>query len=244
MANKNTLVVTHERSGTHLVINIINYENDGNFIPIGKLPDNEQFTVENYKKFTKRNILYKTYQPNIVFKSHHQVQFVEDYMDRLFEYFNVIYVQRSAEDTLTSYYKFLNGKGYDDEGNILPIPDFPELEDWVFEKPCDVGYKYFEKYPDPHIIIEPETYVDRIKIHREWLKYEDKLLLVNYEDVLQNFKTTKQEIEDFLHKKIADKIPDINDKRFPNFGPGKGIVGSHKEKMSEELVQKINNELK
>ena len=46
---KNILVVTHERAGTHLVINLINYKNNGDFIPIGKLPYTEkEYTLENY----------------------------------------------------------------------------------------------------------------------------------------------------------------------------------------------------
>lgn len=243
MKNKNILVVTHERSGTHLVINIINIKNNGDFIPIGKLPKYETiFTLENYIKYVKRHTIYSIYESNLVFKSHHQIQFFEPIIEKLFDNFKVIYVKRDIKDVLISYYKFLNGKGFDENGNSKPIENFPEFKNWIFMKPCDVGYKYFEKHPDPHIFIEPEDYIERLIMHEcGWMKYKDKILTINYEDVLNNFSFTKKQIENFINKKIADEIPNLHDKKLPNFSPNKGIVGSHIEVMNDELIQKIEN---
>ena len=231
---KNILVVTHERAGTHLVINLINYKNNGDFIPIGKLPYTEkEYTLENYLKYATRSMLYQPYNPDIVFKSHHQVQFFEKNIDKLFEYYNVIYVQRDIKDVLISYYKFLK------EGLSI----FPEFKDWIFMKPCDVGYKYFEKYPDPHIFIEPSDYIDRYTIHLDgWMKYKDKLLVVHYEDILNDFETIKEKIENFIGREIADSIPDLHDPNLPNFVPNKGIIGSYKEVMDDDLINRINEE--
>ena len=232
---KNILVVTHERAGTHLVINLINYKNNGDFIPIGKLPYTEkEYTLENYLKYATRSMLYQPYNPDIVFKSHHQVQFFEKNIDKLFEYYNVIYVQRDIKDVLISYYKFLK------EGLSI----FPEFKDWIFMKPCDVGYKYFEKYPDPHIFIEPSDYIDRYTIHLDgWMKYKDKLLVVHYEDILNDFETIKEKIENFIGREIADFIPDLHDPNLPNFVPNKGIIGGYKEVMDDELINRINERI-
>ena len=231
---KNILVVTHERAGTHLVINLINYKNNGDFIPIGKLPYTEkEYTLENYLKYATRSMLYQPYNSDIIFKSHHQVQFFEKNIDKLFEYYNVIYVQRDIKDVLISYYKFLK------EGLSI----FPEFKDWIFMKPCDVGYKYFEKYPDPHIFIEPSDYIDRYTIHLDgWMKYKDKLLVVHYEDILNDFETIKEKIENFIGREIADFIPDLHDPNLPNFVPNKGIIGSYKEVMDDDLINRINEE--
>jgi len=65
------------------------------------------------------------------------------------------------------------------------------------------------------------------------------MLVVNYEDMLNDYYTQKQIIEDYIGKKIADKIPNVHDKSFPNFGPVKGKIGSHKEIMSTDLINKI-----
>lgn len=231
---KNILVVTHERAGTHLVINLINYKNNGDFIPIGKLPYTEkEYTLENYLKYATRSMLYQPYNPDIVFKSHHQVQFFDKNIDKLFEYYNVIYVQRDIKDVLISYYKFLKER----------LSIFPQFKDWIFMKPCDVGYKYFEKYPDPHIFIEPSTYIERYTMHLNgWMKYKDKLLVVHYEDILNDFETIKEKIENFIGREIADSIPDLHDPNLPNFVPNKGIIGGYKEIMNDDLINKINEE--
>ena len=83
---KNTLVVTHERAGTHLTINIINNENNGNFKPIGKLPRHEKHDLEHYIQYANLSMLYEYYQPNLTFKSHHQVFFFENNIDQLFDF--------------------------------------------------------------------------------------------------------------------------------------------------------------
>lgn len=243
---KNILVVTHERSGTHLVINIINHSNFGNFKPIGKLPKFEkEFNLENYIKYANLSMLYEYYQPKLVFKSHHQIEFFKDNLKELFNKYYIIYVKRDIKDVLISYYKFLNGKGRDKNGISIPIENFPDFKDWIFMKPCDVGYKYFEKYPDPHVYNEPETYIDRYLNHYNgWMQYKDKLLLINYEDILQDFQKVKEDLEIFLQKKVCNNIPDINDKKLPNFAPNKGIIGSYKEYMDDVTISKIDDYIK
>jgi hypothetical protein len=74
-----------------------------------------------------------------------------------------------------------------------------------------------------------------------WLKHKDKMLVVDYENILTNYSLEKDKIENYICKKISDKIPNVHDKTLPNFGPVKGVIGGHKEVMSKELIDKINN---
>lgn len=241
MKIKSTLVITHERSGTHLLINTINYDNKGQFITIGYIRkiSNKIYTIDDFKHETYKHIMSNVYFDDYkVFKSHHQVEFMEPYLDFVFSNYNVIYLKRDVKDVLWSYYNFLYDK---DNKNI------PSFEDWIFMKPDEIGQKLLtsqEKHikgTDPHIIIEPNNFVERWKIHVDgWMKYKDKMLVLNYEDLLTDFDNKKIIIEKFIGKKIADKLPDINDKELPNFNPGKGIIGEHKKHMSQEIIDKIN----
>jgi hypothetical protein len=231
---KPIIVITHERSGTHLLINLINYDKNGEFHTIGFIPQSIPYTLENYKHYTYKDIVVNSYIENIVCKSHHQVEFVLSYLDFLFEKYKVIYLKRDVKDVLVSYYKF------------IPFPKdldrFPKFEDWIFSKPDDIGRDFLLPYsPDPHVIIEPENYVNRWKLHIDgWMKYKDNMLVLNYEDILLDFNNQKLIIENYIGKKIGDVIPNVNDKNLPNFNPGKGVVGEYKNWMSQDLIDKIN----
>jgi hypothetical protein len=231
---KPTIVITHERSGTHLLINCINYDKKGRFETIGFTSDQRDFNLKGYKHTTYKDIMSNAYLPDSVNKSHHQVEFMEDYLDFLFSKYKVIYVKRDIKDVLNSYYKF------------IPKPDeknFPSFEEWVFSKPDVIGRKFLQPYsPDPHIIVEPENYIHRWFLHTNgWLKHKDKMLVVNYENMIKDYQNQKGRIESWIGKKIADKIPDVHDKSLPNFGPVKGKIGGYKEVMSEKLAAKIED---
>ncbi len=243
MNKKSIIVLTHERSGTHLLINIINRENNGKFHSVGYIDKRDGTTIEEYKKQVYRDITLGIYLKDVIFKSHHQVEFYEDtgILDFLFENYYVIYIKREIKDVLLSYYRFLN-----DQGNKVPIPGFPELKDWIFMDPKYVGEEIlgYKDFPDPHIIVEPKNYIDRILLHYNgWMKYENKLLVVTYENILADFGHEKQNIENYICQKIGNCVPDINDPKLPNISPNKGIIGAYKDFMDEELTKEINQYL-
>jgi len=231
---KVTIIITHERSGTHLVINAINFEKNGDYHTIGYIPNISEHNLKNYKHTVYRDIISFAYLPDAVCKSHHQVEFVNEHLDYLFEKYNVIYVQRNIKDTLTSYYHFV--KSACDN-------NFPNIDEWIFSKPNEIGKKFLTPYAsDPHIIIEPENYIHRWQLHiNGWMKHKNNMLVLNYEDILNDYAQERLRIEDYICKKISPTIPDKNNKNLPNYKPRKGNIGSYKECMSEELIQKIDN---
>jgi hypothetical protein len=233
---KPIIVITHERSGTHLLINCINYINNGQFYAIGYTSNKNDFNLKGYTHITYKDIISNAGMPNSVYKSHHQIEFMSGYLDFLFSKYKVVYVKRNLYDVLNSYYKFIVSPKHRDD---LPI------QDWIFSKPDAIEKLYNSIYfPDPHVIIEPENYIHRWYLHTSgWLNYANQMLVVNYEEMLLDYQNQKQRIENYIDRKIADKIPDVNDKSFPNFGPVKGVIGGHKEVMSEEFKKKIEHQL-
>lgn len=233
-SQKPIIVITHERSGTHLVINCINYDTYGSFYTVGYTPEKNNFNLKSYKHITYKDVMTNAYISNSVSKSHHQIQFMEDYLDFLFNKYHIIYVKRNIYDVLCSYYKFIQ--------NPSEI-GFPKINEWIFSKPNDIGKKFLTPYaPDPHIIIEPKNYIHRWLLHTtDWLKHKDKMLVLNYEDMLLDYPAQKYKIENYIKKRIADKIPNVHDKSLPNFGPVRGIIGAHKEIISKELIDAIDN---
>jgi hypothetical protein len=231
---KPVLVVTHERSGTHLLINIINYDCDGHFRTIGWMPNNElPFTLDKYKHTYYRDIMSNAYRQGEVCKSHHQVEFSLPYIDFILENYKIIYVKRDVKDVLFSYHKFIS--------TSVDSTNFTSLEEWIFSKPDDVAKKFINPYfPDPHVIVEPDTYIDRWKKHLDgWMKFENDILVVSYEEILGNYNEVKPKIENWVGKKVVDDLKILNNPKYPNFKPNKGIVGEYKEVMSDDLIKKI-----
>lgn len=106
-ANKKVLVVSHERSGTHLLINTL-AANFG-FVCMqidvyddfcGPLTEPGNFSAW-FRHFGGLNA-------TNVFKSHHPFAFYEDDISRISEDFHIFYVYRDGRDVMTSFWRYAN----------------------------------------------------------------------------------------------------------------------------------------
>jgi hypothetical protein len=104
---KNIVVISHERSGTHFLINTIAqcFGYDPNAI---SLDHTKNIDWRDQDAFQNWMMQYQNrFVPN-VFKSHHAYPFFAPLLDQLQTDFALFYVQRDGRDVMTSFWTFLN----------------------------------------------------------------------------------------------------------------------------------------
>ena len=123
------IVVSHERSGTHLTLNSMGEFNCVN------VPESSKEEVNDF--------LYN-YKGDNILKSHHQSYF---FNDDIFEKFKVIYISRNTLDTLTSMYFYY-------KNNPHAFPTFKDIDEFVFSDRTDVSnycYKKSKNFIERHL---------------------------------------------------------------------------------------------
>jgi len=215
---KNIIVTSHERSGTHFLINSI-----ANCFGLSNVCVNLPF--ENITPFLKQNSTLN----NRIYKSHHDARFFPKFS---FCDYKIIYIYRDPLDVLTScyyYYKMYKNSPHTD----FPFPVDEDINKFLFEtKPhlykSDKGYSY-EKY---------ENNIERLYRHRSsWFKVSDKIHLIQYELLHQNFNHEINRISNYTERKVIEfKKPSVS-----GVAPRKGIIGDHKNLFSKVQIEKIIN---
>jgi len=104
---KKILVVSHERSGTHFLINTI--AQSFNYLP-------QQIDLDNSQNVNWRNTdmarnWMQQFQGRFVaniFKSHHACSILTPLLPELHDEFHILYIQRDGRDVMTSFWIYLN----------------------------------------------------------------------------------------------------------------------------------------
>ena len=233
--NKKILIVSHERAGTHFLIDAIaeNYKhfNDEqvdlyaeHYLP----PSSSQLiTYKNNLQKSIRN--YFGNSNNRLFKSHHDVKFFDGILSEIKKEFNILYMKRSVLDTLTSCYHYYS---------YNPHVDFP------FSK--DIDKFLFDTKPYDHLTDSAYSFKRSENNVLRWFNHTSGwekagVHVVNYESLNSNFQNEMTSISTAL--KIEGRLY----YKRPALGgvyPRKGIVGDHKNLFSVEQIQKVNDILK
>ena len=215
------LVASHERSGTHFLINSIAgcFNLSSQCINVPQTAD-----ISAVNKFLQNNA---DNSHNRIYKSHHDTRFFQDWV---FDEYKVIYIYRNPLDTLCSCYHYY--QRYDDS----PSTDFPfnnDIEKFLFKtKPylykSDVGYSY-EKY---------DNNIDRWLGHvSQWMLRDADFFTVSYANLYQDFERTIHRIGDYL-KRQPNKIvrPPVS-----GVSPRRGVIGDHVNLMTRDQINKIKD---
>jgi len=230
---KKALVVSHERSGTHFLMNTLGL-NFGyishpwwNFdlnLGINFFEPNVIGTY--FRQFHDRPVL------NIL-KSHHLVSVFQDHMDYLAEQFHIFYIYRDPRDLMVSYWKMVQDFPYAEGPKTKSVSDFIRAE------PCGAMLRY-QYQQERNVLRRWHTHV------RGWLDFCYKnqqypVHFVRYEKLNRQFESEIEKIATFTGiQPLAIDRPAVNKNVV---GEGRGKVGDHSYHLVDEDLQFISNEI-
>lgn len=197
-------IISHPRSGLHLLSNILHMELRPNWREMGK----DEGILEELK----------TRQENeMVFTHNIAENFSESTIDTILSTTKTIFLVRCPKDTLFSW--------------IIARDIFSEYDSDRLKR------KLLDKYPSA-----PQY--DRIDFWKKnvegWRKYEDRFLVVRYENLLNHYEKESQRISEYLSLPIKDSLPKVKEVALSR----KGIIGDHKRVFDSELINMIDERCK
>ena len=223
---KKILVISHERSGTHFLINTIARYFD--YLP-------QQIDLDNSQNIDWRNPemarhWLQQFQGHFVaniFKSHHSLPLLTPLLPDLQEEFHVFYIQRDGRDVMTSFWTYLNRLAPGWGPRTATVGEF-------MRAPAIGGItQYQHKLQGVPML---QRWIDHVT---EWQAAGPPVHYIRYEDLHMNFNTVVEELTDILQQPAKPATrPTLND---PSSLPWKGRVGSWQEYFSDEDVDYYND---
>jgi predicted O-linked N-acetylglucosamine transferase (SPINDLY family)/ADP-heptose:LPS heptosyltransferase len=214
---KKILVVSHERSGTHFLINTIAfnfpYFSNSEISIDPSLDDLSNFFSDYYLKKESR-----------IFKSHHQFFFFSQFFNELIRNFHIFYIVRDGRDVLTSLFHYYN----------------KHPKSFSFGQSNRIR-EFFRTVPsNEYCLRRASNVIERWANHVEsWLTVRDHITIIRYEDLKHNFDDTVRQIESVLEIRAAEQItlPSLKDR---NISPRKGVVGDWAEYFHDSDLNTFN----
>lgn len=219
------MVVSHERSGTHFLMNSI--AANSTYISSPWINLDFELGVNFHHSPTISNILNTIAQKPVlnIIKSHHAADFFEQSLQSLDHKIHIFYIVRDVRDVMVSFHRFLNRLPWDEGPKTKTVAEF------IRSSPRAALLRYQKEQYD--------TMVHRWQAHVEgWIRLRSKhpelgICVIRYEDLSQDFENTVKEILRILKQKPNHPIT-----RPPKgenvVVPGPGRVGSYEAVLPEE----------
>ena len=222
---KKVAVISHERSGTHFLMNTLALNFNYITNPWWNLDFEQglnfhapQSLLDYFKQVHNKPVLN-------VLKSHHPVEFFVDIMDYLRDQFILFYIYRDPRDTMLSNWKLISYYHTQkwDEG-----PKSDSVGEFLRAEPRGAMLRYQKR--------QEKTVLHRWQHHVEgWLDYSEDngdgfIMTLRYEDLNLDFNNTVKKIGAFLGRPVI--MPRRPGRRDNVIKPGKGKVHAYREAFS------------
>jgi hypothetical protein len=225
----NIVVVSHERSGTHFLINTIarNFSITPGYIDIPR-KNNKEYDNKWYNKYRKevRKFCESKYNKDAgrIFKTHHQTWFFEPYMGQFKKHFHVFYIVRDPRDVFVSCFYYFNRHNKD-------FPVTKTVGDLLRTKP------YEHNWDSGRSFIKSESMVERWCRHVSgWI--EQGVNIITYSDLKRKFDKQVDKIGKVIGKKPPRK-PVVPPLKINVVESRKGIEGEWKQHLTPKDIKYV-----
>jgi len=217
MDKKKILIASHERSGTHFLINTIaeNFGYSPNQVDIDHA---HGYSLNNHQASKDLFSTYKNQNTALIFKSHHSYPIIEYLMSEILDEFHIFYIVRDGRDVMTSFWRYLNslapgwGPGSDSIGDFMKASPFG-------------GILQYQHSKSPTML---QRWIDHTK---SWERANNNVNFISYEELYTDFDTTVTRISNILNQKVSDiHRPGLDS---PSSLPWKGVIGNWKDHFTD-----------
>ena len=185
------IVVSHERSGTHFLMNTLG-KCFGYVVSPWINLDHDPVNLNYYDPETLGTFFLQFQSKPVanILKSHHTFDFFEAKLPQILPEFQIFYVYRDPRDVMASFWKFLRNWKWN-EG-----PKTETASEFIRAEPCGQMMRY-QYRQEPTVLHRWRTHVDgwttRVPAH---LKH--RVSLIRYEDLHSNFDQVVRTIGEVL----------------------------------------------
>ena len=210
------IVASHERSGTHFLMNSLasgygytvrpRVDLDPMWIP---LDDRDPGAIEG---FLDRLAVERSAS---IVKSHHAVEFFEDVLDRIIERYIVFYIYRDPVDVMLSFFRFIHSADWGQEARRSDPVAF------ALHRPEGAMRRYERRQHDSLL----HRWQDHVEGWVSAAATRTRVVLVRYEDLRDNFEETMSSFAGVLGaapSNVAPPPPDLDTIQ----APGHGLIGA------------------
>ena len=230
------MVISHERSGTHFLINTLANLADisTNQEDLHLTESEDNYESDAYKADVQAHLTLISQNEGTIIKSHHNHIFFEDFD---FKKYNIVpfYIYRDPRDVMVSCHHYFNSHPH-----LLTCGTFPSSS-----SPLDLAFKI---RPPDYAFDKAYSYYKNTSMLERWCSHvkpyleDERFYKIKYEDLNLNFEETCEKLLTFLQKTSQkSQRPGL---QHTSVSPRKGIVGDWKNHFSELMSDEILDYIK